>query len=165
MKVRIGDNTLIDIYDVMYIEIEESSIIIKFKNNWETREFFRNDLEAMCVFNNLNNYLNVKDMRIESKEDKNSLEQRKDKGFEMFWSLYDKKVDINRAKVAFLNLTLKEMGLAVKNAKAYVESTPDKRYRKNPTTWLHQKGWDSDFSMPNKKVNRYVKPEYVNDER
>ena len=168
MKVRIGDSTLIDISEVIYVEVEESSILVRFKNNWETREFFNNELESFCVFNNLIDHLRIVDLRIQSKSDRETLDQRKERAFEMFWNLYQKKVDVNRAKKAFMNLTLEDMGKAVNTAKAYVESTPDKRYRKNPTTWLHQKGWDNELHLDKegkKKVNRYVKPDYITDER
>ena len=65
-----------------------------------------------------------------------------------------------------MQLTLQEMGKAVKSVKAYIESTPNKEYRKNPTTWIRQKCWNDEIVVEKiKKTNRYVKPKYITDER
>ena len=60
------------------------------------------------------------------------------------------------------------MGNAIKGVKDYVESTPDKKYRKNPRTWINQKGWESEVVISEddkKKINRYIQPKYVTDDR
>ena len=64
-----------------------------------------------------------------------------------------------------MQLSLTDMGEAIKGVKEYVESTPNKRYRKNPTTWVNNKGWSSEVLLDKKKTNRYVKPKYISDER
>ena len=83
----------------------------------------------------------------------------------MFWNLYDKRVDKNRARTSFMNLTLEDMIEAVKGVKAYVDSTPDKKYRKMPSTWIRNRGWESEILSDKKNTNRYVKPKYHTDER
>lgn len=166
MKIRIGDNTIVEAEELLYAELEESTIIIRFKNNWETREFFNNELEATYVFNNLTSHLNVVDVRPSPKKETATIDERKERAFDIFWNLYDHKKSLTKAKTAFMNLSLNEMGEAVRKVKAYVESTPNKRYRKNPTTWINQKGWSDDLRVVDiKKENRYVKPNYITDER
>ena len=83
----------------------------------------------------------------------------------MFWNLYDKRVDKVKAKKSWMNLTLNEMGEAIKAVKTYVESTPDKQYRRMPATWINNKSWKNDIKLNKKKTNRYVKPQYIQDER
>jgi len=165
MKLRIGDNTIIELSEILYIEVEESSIVIRFKNNWETREFYNNDIEATYIFNNIVSHVNSIDVRLEPKKESATIDERKEKAFDMFWNLYDKKVDVTRCKKSFMQLSLTQMGEAVKGVKKYVESTPNKRYRKNPTTWINNQGWSSEIPLEKKSTNRYVKPKYISDER
>ena len=165
MKIKVSDNLIIDLESILSVEIDEQVITFLFKNNHEITEFYNNDMEALCVFNNISNHLPVTDIRFYHEPVNTEEDQRKAKGFEMFWNLYDKKVDINRCRTAFMNLTLEQMGKAIKGVKSYVDSTPDKKYRKNPSTWINQKCWANEILSDKKKTNRYVKPKYVTDER
>ena len=61
--------------------------------------------------------------------------------FEEFWDLYDKKIERKKCERAWQKLdpvTRQECILHVVN---YVESTPDKRYRKNPFTYLFNESY------------------------
>tara|TARA_R110002012_G_scaffold162328_1_gene324571 strand:- start:1985 stop:2482 length:498 start_codon:yes stop_codon:yes gene_type:complete len=165
MKLRISDTTIIDLKDILVAEIEEQSIRVRFKNNFELVEFYNNDMEATCVFNNITSNLDMSDARFSKGERVTDEDARKEKAFEMFWNLYDKKVDVTRCKKSFMQLSLTEMGEAIKGVKEYVESTPNKRYRKNPTTWVNNKGWSSEVLLDKKKTNRYIAPKYISDER
>ena len=67
--------------------------------------------------------------------------------FENFWSAYDKKVDRpatlkawNRAKIDF-----EALQSVLKAVAAYVVATPDKKYRKNPATWLNGRCWNDEI--------------------
>lgn len=66
--------------------------------------------------------------------------------FDNFWNLYDKKVDAKKCKDKFLKLTDLERVKIFKVLKNYVDSTPDKQFRKNPSTWLNGKCWEDDFN-------------------
>ena len=165
MKLRISDTTIIDLKDILVAEMEEQSIRIRFKNNFELVEFYNNDMEATCVFNNITSSLDMSDARFSKGERVTDEDARKEKAFEMFWNLYDKRIDVTRCKKSFMQLSLTDMGEAIKGVKEYVESTPNKRYRKNPTTWVNNKGWSSEVLLDKKKTNRYVKPKYISDER
>ena len=83
----------------------------------------------------------------------------------MFYTLYDKKVDRPTARKAFLNLSLTDMGKAIKAVEKYVEATPDKKYRKNPTTWINKRSWENEVVSKKKSKSSYVKPKYIQDER
>ena len=62
--------------------------------------------------------------------------------FEKFWDIYDKKVDTKKCKDQFYKLNEKEMLLILDVVQKYVNSTPDKQFRKNPMTWLNGKCWN-----------------------
>tara|TARA_Y100001938_G_C7941946_1_gene354759 strand:- start:161 stop:667 length:507 start_codon:yes stop_codon:yes gene_type:complete len=168
MKVRISDNKIVDISAVVDIELDERILTLILPSGKESTAIYRTEAEAMFVFNNIVREQNVSDYRFITDPDSEDEDDRKERGFDMFWNLYDKKVDIKRAKTAFMNLTLADMRLAVAGVKSYIESTPDKKYRKNPTTWLNQRGWESEVvkkESDKPQPNRYVKPTYVSDDR
>ena len=64
--------------------------------------------------------------------------------FDKFWNLYDKK--INRVKCKKKWNSLKEINKeeAMKHLPMYASSTPDKRFRKNPLTYLNNSGWEDE---------------------
>lgn len=67
-------------------------------------------------------------------------------GFEEFYSVYDKKVERPDAEKAWRKIAPNEQLFEriIKATKAYVRSTPDKKYRKNPATWLNGNCWNDE---------------------
>jgi hypothetical protein len=176
MKYRVSDTDLIDLDKVDFIEVDGKTI--NFYLGTELHQsIYSSETEAKCIFQNINNHFNMVDFRISKDESiveevKESTMARKTKAFDMFWSLYNKKTDMPRTKKSFINLTLREMGLAIKGVEPYVNSTPDKKYRKNPCTWINQKGWENELiisadgkSSEVKNTNLYKKPNYITDDR
>lgn len=74
----------------------------------------------------------------EEEEDKDTEE------FERFWDLYNKKEDRKKCFTKWNNLKAKERELIFKTVSNYVASTPDKKYRKNPLTWLNGECWNNE---------------------
>ena len=164
--IRISDSCVVDISQVLSYDVKDCGIEFNFINRDIIVAGFNNNMEAMVVFNNLNETLGIRDIRFTKIEETNP-KDKKEKGFEMFWSLYDKKVDKPNTKKTFMNLTLQDMGLVIKAVSKYVESTPDKKWRKNPRTWLNTKGWEDEIMSDGelKEKNRYKKPNYITDDR
>ena len=81
--------------------------------------------------------------------------------FDKFWNIYDKKIDTKKCKDKFEKLTENEMILILGVVQKYVDSTPDKQYRKNPMTWLNGKCWNDSIviSLENKPSGE---DEYMN---
>jgi len=77
----------------------------------------------------------------ECKNDKNLVNDR----FAEFWDLYGKKTDSSKCKTKFARLTKTEVELLFEKLPAYIKSTPDKQYRKNPITWLNGKCWNDEI--------------------
>lgn len=165
MKVRISANVVIEMDDITSINLECSRINLTDKSGREHNAIYDNDLEAECIFNNLNSYLKVTDVRFHTEEKSLNVDDRKLKAFELFWSLYDKKVGRAAAEKSFRRLNLTEMGEAVKGVPKYVKSTPDSKYRKHPSTWINQKSWNDEIKSDTKEQTKYVKPKYVTDDR
>jgi hypothetical protein len=68
-----------------------------------------------------------------------------DRGFLEFWDAYDKKVAQPKALASWSALSLSDRESAVAAVAAYVQSTPDKQFRKDPTTWLNQHCWNDEI--------------------
>lgn len=68
-----------------------------------------------------------------------------DDQFEQFWDLYDYKKSKEKAEKVWKTLTIEEKNQAIYHAPLYAESTPDKTYRKHPTTYLNQKSFNDEI--------------------
>lgn len=89
---------------------------------------------------NVNDNVNV---NVSSKEDlrKNLLEST----FEIWWNLYDKKIDRDKCSKKFLKLTQDEMKQCIEHTEVYVQATPEKQYRRNPQTYLNNKNFKDEI--------------------
>ena len=66
--------------------------------------------------------------------------------FADFWEIYDKKVgDKESIKKKFETLNNSDLELIKKHIPLYINSTPDKKFRKDPKTYLNQKGWNDEI--------------------
>ena len=68
--------------------------------------------------------------------------------FSDFWNGYDKKKDTAECEKKWSSLTNNERELIMAHIPAYVKSTPDKKYRKNPMTYLNGKCWLDEIDQP-----------------
>ena len=75
--------------------------------------------------------------------------------FADFWNLYDKKRgDTDKIEKKWNALSDKDRQLAMNYIPGYVKSEPNKRFRKDPTTFLNNKSW-------NDEILEVVKPKSV----
>lgn len=78
----------------------------------------------------------------ESKEDKKELNV----DFDVFWDLYDKKVgDKQKLIKKWDSLKDEERELAIKHIPKYKMAQPDKKFRKDPQTYLNNKSWNDEI--------------------
>jgi hypothetical protein len=84
-----------------------------------------------------------------NKNKNNKQEQEKGKeiniAFEVFWDLYDKKVEKDPCKAKWIKLTDIEREAIIKYIPGYKLSQPLKKYRKNPETFLTNKSWEDEI--------------------
>lgn len=71
--------------------------------------------------------------------------------FEDFWQAFSKKEDKHKCQQQWGTLTPAEQYAAFERVPAYVLATPEKRFRKNPLTWLNNKCW-LDEELPPRAV-------------
>ena len=82
--------------------------------------------------------------------------------FEDFWELYDKKTgNKSLIKIKFDKLPQKIKEKIIDYLPNYLESTPDKAYRKNPQTFLNNKSWEDEIIIKIKE-NGSNKNNYTN---
>jgi len=81
--------------------------------------------------------------------------------FDLFWNLYDKKEDRKSVEPKWLKLTDEERLKAMQHIPKYKIEQPDKKFRKNPETYLSKKSFNneiigfptSQLSLPIEKVD------------
>jgi hypothetical protein len=81
--------------------------------------------------------------------------------FQDFWELYDKKTgNKSLIKIKFDKLPQKIKEKIIDYLPNYLESTPDKAYRKNPQTFLNNKSWEDEI-ITKKNENRNNGTDYT----
>ena len=70
--------------------------------------------------------------------------------FDEFWNLYDKKVgDRDKLKKKWEHISEDDRLKISEHIPAYRMTQPDKKYRKNPDTYLNNKSWNDEIIIPN----------------
>lgn len=68
--------------------------------------------------------------------------------FEKFWELYDKKIDRKKCEPKWARLTRGQQEECIEKLPAYLDATPDKKYRRNPETYLNNRSWENEIIRP-----------------
>jgi hypothetical protein len=77
--------------------------------------------------------------------------------FEKFWDLYDKKIgDRKKIHIKFNKLKEEDRNKIFETLPEYVNSTPDKKFRKNPETYLNNCSWNDEIIQ--------IKPHKIKDD-
>jgi hypothetical protein len=74
--------------------------------------------------------------------------------FNKWWELYDKKRGRDKCITKWKKMTATEQFACIAATPAYVESTPDKAYRKDPLTYLNGKCWNDEIIIKNNGTNK-----------
>lgn len=77
-----------------------------------------------------------------------------DNGFSTWWKLYDKMVGRKDCEKKWAKLSFAEKDACIRATPAYVASTPDKQFRKNPLSYLNQKAWNDEIIIKNNGTNK-----------
>jgi hypothetical protein len=103
---------------------------------------------------------------LEEKKIEKTIKEKKEKiHFETFWDLYDKKVDKEKCETKWQKLTDEEKEECLAKIPTYKISTPDKKFRRDPETYLNTKGWKNEIILPsaNNKSNNTRESRRIND--
>ena len=80
-------------------------------------------------------------------KENNKDNKKKEVLFEEFWKLYQKPIGKKLAKEKFLRLSLDNCKKCITVAPVYVQSTPDRKFRKHAVTWLNQECFDDEYDL------------------
>lgn len=73
--------------------------------------------------------------------------------FEKFWDLYDKKTGKGMCVKAYTRLSLTDKKEIFEYLPKYKQTTPNKKYRKNPLTFIHERAWEDELIFEEPKDN------------
>ena len=79
--------------------------------------------------------------------------------FEEWWFKYDKKTGKEKSLIKWNLLNKEEKDLALSVVEQYVDSTPEKKFRKDPATYLHNKSFNDEII--NRNLTSSHKPSYA----
>jgi hypothetical protein len=65
--------------------------------------------------------------------------------FDIFWDLYDKKIEKDACKAKWIKLTDTEREAIIQYIPNYTLAQPQKKYRKNPETFLNNRSWEDEI--------------------
>lgn len=113
---------------------EESSLIGSEKSS-QTKEIYKETITKE---------------RAESKKDKDKKDRSSStnnflSSFNIFWSMYDKKVNMKKCLDLWKKINPTLYDTIYKHTKAYVSSTPDKSWRKDPERYLKHECWNNEI--------------------
>jgi len=99
----------------------------------------------------LTNIEEEEELRRRREEEKN----KRNSEFEIFWNVYDKKVDSKKCKHKFIQLSQADIEKILKTIHPYVRANPDRQFRKNPLTYLNGNCWNDEiiFKSPQNGTN------------
>lgn len=78
--------------------------------------------------------------------------------FQPFWDLYDKKRDRPKSEELWSKLTAKDQQAVMDYLPSYIASTPEKRFRKDPTTFLRHRSWEDEIIQDQPTATTKKKP-------
>ena len=127
--------------------------------NYDSYQAERNTNEPQTKFKRKSNENQTTPIE-EYKEIKNS----NIASFDKFWNLYGKSTDKQKCLEKFVKLTEDEIKSIFETLPVYLLQTPDKKYRKNPLTYLNGKCWnDIDINNPQVLNNPFNLPPVIID--
>lgn len=87
----------------------------------------------------------IPDINKDNKQDK-----KPDDLFISFWNIYDKKIDRPKCEKKWLKLSDNDKKAILAYVPNYTKSTPEKKYRKHPATFLNNRSWENEIINNNK---------------
>ena len=129
---------------------EQKGNLYKLLNN-KTIKLINNN--ASLVNSNLEKWINS-----ESEDLEDSNKEQLKQSFEIFWNLYDKKVDRKKSFDKWKSLKQPERDEIIEKTPDYVKANPEIKYRKNPVTFFNNRSWEDEIiHKPKKSSNGFQK--------
>tara|TARA_R110000824_G_scaffold351337_1_gene538342 strand:- start:618 stop:1115 length:498 start_codon:yes stop_codon:yes gene_type:complete len=161
MLIKVNKDSFVESSRIDQYYLDGRTIVFYISSR-EHKEIYPTDTFAKGVFENIaNSFRDATNETMVSKPSDKILSEKRDM-FEDFWTKYDKKINKDDAFKKWRKLSIVDMKDAINMVDSYIRSTPDKQYRKNPSTWIYQKGWRNEVieKLGQIKAN-YVTPKYT----
>jgi hypothetical protein len=92
--------------------------------------------------------------------EENRREERKKELLSVFWNLYGKKEGLKKVTDKWMKLPIETMEIIIQRVPAYIQSTPDLKFRKQPLTYLNGEHWNDEVLNASIGANGEVKKKY-----
>ena len=162
MLIKVNRDSFIESTKIEQYYLDEKKVVFYIASR-KHEEVYPSESFAKNVFERIAN--SFRDATMENNISKTSekiLSEKMDM-FNDFWIRYDKKVNRDDCLKKWRKLSISDMQEALKMVDAYIKSTPDKQYRKNPSTWIYQKGWRNEvIRKVDSLETKYVTPKFTN---
>lgn len=93
-------------------------------------------------------------------EEKEKIYKKEKFTFDDFWQKYDYKISRPKCEKLYAKIKIADREKIFQHLDKYIPSTPEKKYRKHPSTYLNNKAWEDEITtrdnfsnMPNKKLS------------
>lgn len=80
-----------------------------------------------------------------------------------FWDLYDKKEDRAKCLKKWNALKQPEKEKIIEHVPLYVQSTPEKQFRRNPSTYLNNESWNNEIISNEKGITKIKAEHWLSD--
>lgn len=94
------------------------------------------------------NEKNEKNIKVQKTDFSHDVEQM----FESFWKQYDKERNKAKCLKKYSKLSKADRDAIKKHLPKYLESTPDKQYRKDPLNYLNNRSWEDEIILPKEEM-------------
>ena len=163
-----GEFVIIDFLDNQMVERNSKSekasragkISAQKRAEKKQQESNERSTDVEIVFNESSTNKNKKRKEEEEKRIRKEEELKVIELFNRFWILYDKNVNKDKCFKKFSTLKAEEMETLFIHVPAYVNSTPDKQYRKAPLVYLNNKSFNDEIITNNGKTEPTFKDKF-----
>ena len=162
MLIKINKDSFLESnkIDQYYLEGKKITFYISSRKH---EEIYDTESIAKGVFDRVANTFRDATMQASSIRPSEQILSEKVDMFSEFWDKYDKKINRDDCIKKWKKLSISDMKDALKMVDIYVKSTPDKQYRKNPSTWIYQKAWRNEVINKIEEVKtKYKTPNFTN---
>lgn len=161
MLIKVNTDSFIESSKVEQYYLD-GKMIVFYISSREYKEYYPTESFAKNVFNNIASTFKDATTKTNVSRPSEQILAEKIQLFEDFWEKYDKKINRDDCLKKWKKLSIVDMQDALKMVNSYVRSTPEKQYRKNPSTWIYQKGWRNEVinKSENTDIN-YKTPKFT----
>jgi hypothetical protein len=127
----------------------------------KTAERLRQWREKQEVTKNVTHSEHVRNASKVNRSKENKIEVKLIEEFTEFWNLYDKKIEYNKSLKKFTELPEDVRAKIFFHVPKYKEAQPEKKFRKNPLTYLNNECWNDEIiksKLENERNQQLIPP-------